>query len=190
MQVFSLRLPSESTPRVKDEDDVTMAMEHFNQLSIQDQASQRLQEILDSVKSLTAKEDLVKTLRSVFMSRFVIVEWFSTWIWAWAWLWCTLGETLLCIAALHPGVVNRNLIEKNHLKSKKIKEFHQSRKKVDSYIFSCPNSAHLDDLLCWLFRVLNASFSHYMKFWNFNQGKIWEIVFTLNAWNPDKGFFL
>ena len=77
MQVFSLRLPSESTPRVKDEDDVTMAMEHFNQLSIQDQASQRLQEILDSVKSLTAKEDLVKTLRSVFTSRFVIVEWFS-----------------------------------------------------------------------------------------------------------------
>lgn len=78
MQVFSLRLPSESTPRVKDEDDVTMAMEHFNQLSIQDEASQRLQEILDSVKSLTAKEDLIKTLRSVFMSRFVFVEWFKT----------------------------------------------------------------------------------------------------------------
>lgn len=78
MQVFSLRLPSESTPRVKDEDDVTMAMEHFSQLSIQDEASQRLQEILDSVKSLTAKEDLIKTLRSVFMSRFVFVEWFKT----------------------------------------------------------------------------------------------------------------
>lgn len=78
MQVFSLRLPSESTPRVKDEDDVTMAMEHFSQLGIQDEASQRLQEILDSVKSLTAKEDLIKTLRSVFMSRFVFVEWFKT----------------------------------------------------------------------------------------------------------------
>eukprot|EP00057_Strongylocentrotus_purpuratus_P014350 XP_011668824.1 PREDICTED: cytoplasmic tRNA 2-thiolation protein 2 [Strongylocentrotus purpuratus] len=62
-EVFSLRLPSESNPGVKDEDDVAMAMEHFNHLSIQDQASQRLKEILDSVKSLTAKEDLVKTLR-------------------------------------------------------------------------------------------------------------------------------
>ncbi|XP_030831670.1 LOW QUALITY PROTEIN: cytoplasmic tRNA 2-thiolation protein 2 [Strongylocentrotus purpuratus] len=62
-EVFSLRLSAESTLRVKDEDDVTMAMEHFSQLSIQDEASQRLQDILDSVKSLTAKEDLVKTLR-------------------------------------------------------------------------------------------------------------------------------
>lgn len=78
MQVFSLRLPSESTPRVKDGDDVTMAMEHFNQLSIQDEASQRLQDILDSVKSLTAKEDLIKTLRSVSMSRFVFVDWLYT----------------------------------------------------------------------------------------------------------------
>ncbi|XP_041455707.1 cytoplasmic tRNA 2-thiolation protein 2-A-like isoform X1 [Lytechinus variegatus] len=62
-EVVNMRHSYESIPRGKGNDDVAMATRHLNQLIINDVDSQRLLEILNSAKSLTAKEDLIQTLR-------------------------------------------------------------------------------------------------------------------------------